>query len=387
MTDHTALDSHTRTVWVLVVARAVNRLGAFTLPFLAVVLTVELGASVAQAGLILTVFGLATIPSRIFGGHLADRLGRKWTIVTGLVGCAVGQLWIAGSPGLWSAVPAVVVLGLAFEIYEPPSQAIIADVTGPEERPAAYGLLGAAMAVAAVAAGLLAALLGQWDLRWLFVVDATTCLACAVLVGVALPSLRVSAVRTAKVWRDRKLLIMLGAGTVFAVLYMVVLFGLPLTMLERGVPASGVGIVLAASALVQVAVQPLLKRLRGLDDFSAMAIGYALLAIGLLATGLAHSLQAFVAAAVLWSLGDLLLLGRALTIVSALAPEHARGRYLATYGLSWGVATAVAPLVGTQLLQGLGPFWLWVLCGSAAGLLAILQPTLRRWLRKGAERG
>lgn len=144
---------------------------------------------------------------------------------------------------------------------------------------------------------------------------------------------------------------------------------------------------LAASALVQVAVQPLLKRLRGLDDFSAMAIGYALLAIGLLATGLAHSLQAFVAAAVLWSLGDLLLLGRALTIVSALAPEHARGRYLATYGLSWGVATAVAPLVGTQLLQGLGPFWLWVLCGSAAGLLAILQPTLRRWLRKGAERG
>ena len=374
-------------VWVLVVARAVNRLGAFTLPFLAVVLTVELGATVAQAGLILTVFGLATIPSRIFGGHLADRLGRKWTIITGLAGCAVAQLWIAASPGLWSAIPAVVLLGLAFEIYEPPSQAIIADVTGPADRPAAYGLLGAAMAVAAVAAGLLAALLGQWDLRWLFVVDAATCLACALLVGLALPNVRVSVAKTARVWRDRKLLIMLGAGTVFALLYMTVLFGLPLTMLDRGVSASGVGIVLAVSALTQVAGQPLLRRLTGLDDFWVMAAGYALLAIGFLATGLASNLPAFVATAVLWSVGDLLLLGRALTIVSGLAPEHARGRYLATYGLSWGIATAVAPLAGTQVLEALGPFGLWGLCGLAAGLLAAAQPTLRRLLRKPEERG
>jgi MFS family permease len=375
-------------VWVLVVARAVNRLGAFTLPFLAVVLTVELGATVAQAGLILTAFGLATIPSRIFGGHLADRLGRKWTIVTGLAGCAVAQLWIAASPGLWSAIPAVVLLGLAFEIYEPPSQAIIADVTGPADRPAAYGLLGAAMAVAAVAAGLLAALLGQWDLRWLFVVDAATCLACALLVGLALPGgARTPVVRAARVWRDRRLLTMLGAGTVFALLYMTVLFGLPLTMLDRGVSASGVGIVLAVSALTQVAGQPLLRRLHGVDDFRAMTVGYALLAIGLLATGLASNLSAFVATAVLWSLGDLLLLGRALTVVSGLAPEHARGRYLATYGLSWGIATAVAPLAGTQLFEGVGPFGLWGLCGLAAGLLAVLQPTLRRLLRKPDERG
>ncbi|WP_344214258.1 MFS transporter [Kribbella sancticallisti] len=369
-------------VWVLVVARAVNRLGAFTLPFLAVVLTVELGATVSQAGLILTGFGLATIPSRLFGGHLADRIGRKWTIVAGLGGCAVAQLWIAASPGLWSAIPAVVLLGLAFEIYEPPSQAIIADVTGPADRPAAYGLLGAAMAVAAVAAGLLAAWLGQWDLRWLFVVDAATCLACAVLVGLALPGARRAQLnRAARAWRDRKLLLMLGVGTVFAVLYMEVLFGLPLTMLDEGVPASGVGIVLAVSALTQIAGQPLLRRLV-LDDFQVMTVGYVLLAVGLLATGFAGSLSAFVVAAVVWSLGDLLLLGRALTIVSGLAPEHARGRYLATYGLSWGFATAVAPLAGSWLIEGVGSFGLWAICGLAAGGLAAVQPLLRCRLRK-----
>jgi MFS family permease len=390
VTNHTRFASHHRlpvAVWVLVIARGVNRLGAFTLPFLAVVLTVELGASVAEAGLVLTAFGVATLPSRVFGGQLADRLGRRWTIVVGLVGCAVGQLWIAASGSLWSAVPAVVVLGLAFEIYEPPSQAIIADVTEPADRPAAYGLLGAVMAVAAVVAGLLAAWLGQWDLRWLFVADAATCLACAVLVAIALPGGVQVAPAAAAVWRDRRLLWVLGSGTVFAVLAMVIVFGLPLTLLDRGVSASGVGLILAVSAIAQVAVQPVLRtrRLQALDDFQALSLGYLLLGAGLIANGFSHSLPAFLAAAVVWSLGDLMLIGRALSVVAEIAPEHARGRYLATYGLSWGVATAVAPLVGTQLLSVVGPVGLWGGCGVAACVLAALQPNLRRLVRSDSS--
>jgi MFS family permease len=373
----------------LVIARGVNRLGAFTLPFLAVVLTVEFGAGVAEAGLVLTAFGLATLPSRVFGGYLADRLGRKWTIVLGLSGCAAAQLWIAVSGGMWSAVPAVVLLGLAFEIYEPPSQAIIADVTAPADRPAAYGLLGAVMAVAAVAAGLLAALLGHWDLRWLFVADAVSCLACAVLVGIALPGGAQAVPKAAAaVWRDRRLLIVLGAGTVFAVLAMVLMFGLPLTLLNRGVSPSGIGIILAVSAVVQVAVQPVLgaRRLLALDSFQAMTLGYLLLGVGLVANGFANDLRTFLVAAVVWSVGDVLLIGRALTIVAELAPEHARGRYMATYGLSWGVATAVAPLVGTQLLAAVGPAGLWAGCGAVAFGLAAIQPRLRRLVRSEPPR-
>jgi MFS family permease len=177
-----------RTVWILVVARAVNRIGAFTLPFLGVVLTVEFGASLGQTGLILAVFGAATIPSRLLGGQLADRLGRRLTIVLGLTGCAIAQLWIALSHTLWSAVLATILLGLAFEIYEPPSQAMIADVTEPSDRPAAYGLYSAALAAAGVLAGLLAATISHVDLRWLFVADAVTCLTCAALVALALPT-------------------------------------------------------------------------------------------------------------------------------------------------------------------------------------------------------
>ena len=177
-----------RPVLVLVVARAVNQLGAFTLPFLAVVLVRERHASLATAGLVTALFGVATIPSRLAGGRLADRIGNRATIVLGLTGCAGAQLAIALGTSLAQAMVAAAVLGLAFELYEPPSQAMIADLTDAESRPRAFGLFGAALAAGGAGAGLLATVLGSVDLRLLFVVDAVTCLACAAVVGLALPA-------------------------------------------------------------------------------------------------------------------------------------------------------------------------------------------------------
>ncbi|MCY0931276.1 MFS transporter [Streptomyces sp. H27-H1] len=115
-------------------------------------------------------------------------MGRRRTIVLGLTGCAVAQLGIASADGLVSAVFFVVLMGLVFEIYEPPSQAMIADFVSPGDQVRAYGLLNAALAVAGMGAGLLAAGLGRWDLRWLFVVDALTCLLCALTVRLVLPA-------------------------------------------------------------------------------------------------------------------------------------------------------------------------------------------------------
>lgn len=369
-------------VWVLVVARAVNRIGAFTLPFLGVVLTVEFGAALSQTGLILAMFGLATIPSRLLGGYLADRLGRRRTMVLGLTGCAVTQLWIAASSHLWSAIIATVLLGLVFEIYEPPSQATIADVTDPADRPAAYGLLGAAMAAAGVLAGLLAAALSHWDLRWLFAADSASCLACAILVARALPAdvrRPVEQAASVAVWRDRRLLLLLAGGTVFATLAMQLVIGLPLTLLEHGLPKSGAGFILAVSAVTLILAQRLL-RVQHLDDFRAMTIGYILLAAGLVVTAWAPSLTVFLAATVLWSLGEMFLLTRYLTLASGLAPDHARGRYLAVFGLSWGIATAIAPLTVTWLLEATGPAGLWLAGAGTAVTLAALQPWFRRGL-------
>ena len=370
-------------VRILVLARAVNRLGAFTLPFLAVTLVRDFDASVGRAGYVLTAFGLATIPSRLLGGRLADRFGAKATILVGLTGTAAAQLCIAGSGSMLQVTLSVVGLGLVFEIYEPPSQALIVDVTPADQRPVAYGLLGAAMAAAGMGAGLLAAVLSSVDLRYLFVADAATCLACACVVAACLPGGHRDPARGAegvRAWTDRRLLAMLATGTVFATLYLQLTIALPLTLAERGHGTSLMGVLLSLSAATMVLGQPLLgrPRMRSLDDFSVMVLGYTTLGTGLLLNGFVTGAVGFVVATVIWSIGDLVLLGRAYTIVAAIAPETSRGQYLATYGTSWGIAGVGAPLLGTQLLEHGGPHLAWVTAATLCLGLAAAQPALRR---------
>jgi predicted MFS family arabinose efflux permease len=379
-TSHASLSPEVR---VLVVARVVNSLGGFTLGFLPLLLVSAYDASLRSAGLVAASFGLATIPSRLLGGRLADVWDSRSVIVLGLAGCAVSQLALAAAPGIAGALAAAVVLGLCFEIYEPPSQALLADLTEPDQRPAAYAALGAALAGAGVVAGLIAAVVAGVGLRWLFVADAATCLACAALVWFRLPSVRPDrrpgAVRRSP-WRDPRLRVMLGVGTGFAILYMTLMCGLPLAVHDDGLAAWWPGVLVAVSAATVIAAGRLPLTRRG-DAFSRMRAGYALLALGLaLAAGVALAGPRgwwYLVPVVVWSAGDRVLLGEPMAVVAGLAEAGDRARYLATYGLGWGIATTLAPALATGLLALGGPPALWLGCALGAAVLAGLQSPVR----------
>jgi MFS family permease len=387
-----------RQVRILAAARAVNQLGAFSLAFLTVLMSRDLGASLDTAGAVSAMFGLATIPSRLLGGHLADRLGRRRTILTGLAGCAAAQLGIAGAPDTAVAAGCAVLLGFAFELYEPPSQAMIADATrsAPDQRAPAYALLTTALAVGNMGAGLIAAAVGRSSLRWLFVVDAASCLGCALIVYLGLPAdRRVSPLPAggpghgdpddrpacgASPWRDPALLVMTAAGTVFALVYMVMLVGLPLSAAADGLNPASVGLVMATGTLTLVLGRPLLqaKPLARLSHPAAAAAGFIVLGTGMAGYAMAHSLAALFAPTVAWAIGNLLLTGRAFAVVTALAPPGATARYLAVYGLSWGVATVAAPVLATGVIGSLGPAALWTACSALCLAMAAVQPWLLR---------
>ncbi|MER7467492.1 MFS transporter [Streptomyces sp. NPDC097981] len=394
-----------RTVWLLVAARAINRLGAFSLSFLTVLISADFGASATTAGLLSAAFGLATIPSRIAGGRLSTRLGRRRTIVLGLTGCAVAQLGIAAARSPAAVAVFVILLGLAFELYEPPSQALIADAVGPAERVRAYSLLNAALAAGGTGAGLIAAALGRWDLRWLFVVDALTCLLCALTLRLALPADHTGRRagrggepnKAARPWRDRRQWAVFTAGTLFALVSMQIMMGLPLALARLGLQPADAGLLFTASTVTIVAAQPAvrLRRVAALSDSAALALGYTLLATGLAGYAMASALPALVTATAVWSLGDVLVLGRVFGIVADLAPRGGADSYLAAYGVSWGIATVAAPVTTTQLLEHAGVHALWAgsaaLClALAAAQLLVVEPLIsptrrpRPWLTRAA---
>jgi MFS family permease len=387
-----------RQVQVLIAARAVNQLGAFSLVFLTVMLCRVMGASLAAAGAVSALFGVATIASRLLGGRLADRIGRRRTILAGLTGCAAAQLGIAAAPDLAVAAVCAVLLGLAFELYEPPSQAMIADATEPAQRTHAYALLTTALAAGNLGAGLIADTVGHSGLRWLFVVDAASCLACAVIVRLALPAggrpqardsgSRGSGDRTARSpWRDPALLAMTGAGTMFALVYMLILIALPLSLSARGLNPASAGLVMATATLTLVVSRPALRipMLARLSGPVACGTGFALMAAGLAGYATAHSLVGLLGPTIIWSAGNLLLSGRSFAVVTALAPPGATARYLAVYGLSWGIATVVAPVLATQVIGSLGPAVLWSGCALLCATMSWGQPALMRSVMRRSQ--
>ncbi|MER6736852.1 MFS transporter [Streptomyces puniciscabiei] len=370
-----------RTVRLLLLARVVNRLGAFSLPFLTALIRAGHGASLTTAGLVGAAFGLATIPSRLAGGWLADRIGRRTTVVLGLCGCAVAQLAIAASTSLTWAVIGAVLLGLAFELYEPPSQAIIGESVPERQRVRAFSLFSAALAAGGMGAGLLATLLGRGDLRRLFVADAATCLACALLIRLALPHDRPAPRGTiqhdmaVRPLRDPALLSVLATGTAYALINQQTVMTLPLALARRGLPAADAGLLFTAAAATTVLAQPLVRLswVSRLTTPVALALAHLLLAAGLTGYALAHTLPALLVSAAVGSLGDLLVMGRVYALVTDLAPPGGSGRYLAVFGTSWGVAATLAPVLGTQLLAHAGTTTLWSTMAALCLLLAALH--------------
>ncbi|HEY2791529.1 MAG TPA: MFS transporter, partial [Micromonosporaceae bacterium] len=368
----------------LIVARAVNQLGAFSLPYLTVLLTSSMHASLAAAGAIMTAFGVATIPSRLIGGRLVGILGHRRTIIVGLLACACAQAGLASAHRLGTAAVFAVLLGGAFEIYEPASQGAIADAVDADHRVRAYGHLNAALAAAGIGAGILGAVIGRWSLRGLFVADALTCVLCAAIVALTVAGSQPVAVDEAdavpipvRPWRDRALLLMLVLGVAFAVIYLSVAIGLPLTLSRLGHPAADAGWLFAVSGLTIVVGQPLLRRGTG---HWPLPIGTLVVALGLIGYALAHSLAAFIVATVVWSLGDVLIIGHATAIVASLAPPDGRSRYLAAYGISWGIAGLLTPTAVTQVLAHAGIATLWTVLGALAALLALAQTLVIRRL-------
>lgn len=350
--------------------RVVNRLGGFGMSFLGLRLARDLGMSLGAVGLVLAVFGACTIPSRILGGILATRFGARWTIVGGLSACAAALFAIGLGDTVPLVVAAVLVLGLAYELIEPATQAVIADTIEPARQASSFALLWSTLSVAGVASGLLAVLLGRWGVSAIFICDAVSSALAAVAAVVLLPQVR--AARHPSPWRSAlsaRLLAWTGVGTLYATLVMIIVFMLPLAIDRAGHSTSLTGWVLAVAAAAAIAAQRVLARVeQRMPPATALVIGHLALAagLGLWATGTPTGL---IAGAVLEGASGAFLLGTYQATAARMGGPGLGAAIMTVFGLSWGVATVVAPLVGTPLLAR-GDATLWLVCAGLSVALA-----------------
>ena len=115
-----------------------------------------------------------------------------------------------------------------------------------------------------------------------------------------------------------------------------------------------------------VLLQPLLLGLlEGRHRGRLLLLAMCLQGAGFGLRGLAGTVPQHSAAVVVWTVGEVLQAGLLGAVVAGLAPVHLRGRYMGAFGVSFGLAGALAPLAGTQVLQHAGQGALWTACLAA----------------------
>lgn len=114
---------------------------ATIIPLLPLYLTERLDASVRLVGLVVATFAMVETVFKTAWGSVADRIGRRPTMIVGLFLSSLGPLLMSVLRTAWLFVPLRLVDGMGSAALWPAASAIIADTSPPERRATAMGTL------------------------------------------------------------------------------------------------------------------------------------------------------------------------------------------------------------------------------------------------------
>ncbi|MEU5053502.1 MFS transporter [Streptomyces sp. NPDC021096] len=390
-----------REFWWLWTSTLINRLGSFVATFLALYLTLDRGYSASYAGLVAALHGLGGVISSLGAGVMADRFGRRPTLLIAQVSTAlsVALLGFMQQPATIAAV--AFVAGMAANASRPAVQAMMADIVPAEDRVRAFALNYWAINVGFAFSSLAAGLIAEHSYLIGFLGEGVLTLVCALLVFWKLPESRPEptdaagagaggepAVSLWTVLHDRRFMAVVGLSFLMAFIFMQHSVALPVAMGADGFSPGDYGTVIAVNGVLIVAVQiPVTRLLERRDPRALLTISALLAGYGFGLTAFAGSIGVYMLTVVVWTLAEVVNSPTQMGLVVRLSPSHGRGRYQGMYTMSWSVAALVAPLVGGAVIDRFGADVLWGICAVVGTVAAAGYWLLMRGLPTDAAEG
>ncbi len=397
-----------KNMYILFVATVINRFGEFVLPFLTMYLTIKIGLSFGQVGIIVTIASLIGIPSSMISGKLADEFGRKKTYLIAQSGAAICLI-----PCAFIKDPrAVVVLILLSTFFggavRAPIQAIITDILPPHQRQQGNSLQYIGINLGVAIGPIVAGFLFNNFLPMLFIGDALTSFIAIFLIWKNIKEVKTEhihkTVYTEKekvekgnvftVLKKRPEIIMfLTVYILYSFVYTQHRFSLPLTAdAVFGKAGAGYfGILMSVNAVTvlvfTVGVTAMTKHLKPLVNITIAGLTYA---VGFGMLSFINTFPLFILSTVIWTLGEILVVTNFGVYLADNSPSNFRARFSAIGSLSWSIGAACGTSMAGKFIQEAGIQYIWMLVFvlsllATAGMFTIYMRGKKKEVDEGIE--
>ena len=320
------------------------------------------GATPTTVGAIYATVAVCSLVSSPFWGRLSDRIGRKGVLLAAPVASLLGFVLLASGTALWTIFLARAVEGLGGGGLGV-TQAYVTDVTRPDQRARAFGLVGATYGLGFLIGPASAGLLVRLGYHAPFWAAAALGLLTIVLTLAILPESRgpVSAAPSLAAIRASLRSPVLGrlilTQFAFAIAFTswVSVFALFAERVLGYGPSQTAWIFIVSGAVGIVVQAGLIGRLVDAFGEGRVAIaGFLCAIVAYAGVGLVTTTPLLAVFVVLWALSGALIRPALGSLISAATPADQRGTILSINDSLSNVAFVIAPLVATTVL-GVNP--------------------------------
>ena len=380
------MGEYPRHFWVLIGALFIDRVGgALIFPFLSLYITNKFNVGMTEVGGIFAIHSVSSFFGNMVGGALADKFGRRSMLIIGLIFSALISLGM-GFIKDWELFYLLAFLtGFISNFSGPAVQAMLADILPVNKRPDGYGILRVAMNLAVTIGPAIGGILAGISYLLLFIIDCVVSVITAVVVYFALPETKPlledgkqeeSVIQSiggyGKVFKDKIFLAFLLLTTFTAIVYFQMNTTLSVYLRDfHGISSQGFGFILSLNAACVVLFQFwITSKVKKFHQLGVMLAGNLFYAVGFALYGFTDQYWQFLVAMVIITMGEMIITPIVQTLIANISPDDMRGRYMAAYHLSWGIAMSIGPLAAGIIIDNYNPNWVWyaggIICSSVA---------------------
>ncbi|HKS46455.1 MAG TPA: MFS transporter [Amycolatopsis sp.] len=374
----------------IMVGVIVNRLSSFLVIFLVLYVTAR-GYSTSQAVFALGAYGAGGVVGSLIGGELSERFGPRSTTAMsmGISGLLTAFMLVPVAYPL--LVVASVLVGVSSQIFRPASATLLSDLTPDDNQVMIFAIWRFGLNLGAAAAPMLGFALYYLDDKQytlVFLSEAVIAVAYAVVAWLLLPSRAVArdVAEPAEsdatsvsgrggylaVLRNHRYALFLLVALVHTIVYQQYLSTLPLTVNAAHLDIFWYTLAVSLNGAVVIALElPATKVIQRLPMRLSIALGLALVGIGVGIYGLSMVPLVILSGTLLWTLGEIVSAPSLFAYPAVVGAGRLKSRYIGSFQFAFGLGNTIAPLVGGWLFLYIGTSALWPLLGAVEVLVAV----------------